>query len=112
MHELSLMRNLVAIVCDAAQGRRVHKVWLEIGERSALVPDAMRFCFDIVAKGTALETAALEIVEVVAGWRCRDCDARLGDAAQATCPHCGSARVAQCTGHELNISAMEVETCA
>ena len=62
MHELGITRNLVAIVSDAAQGRRVHKVWLEIGARSALLPDAVRFCFDVVSKGTALEGATLEIV--------------------------------------------------
>jgi hydrogenase nickel incorporation protein HypA/HybF len=80
MHELSITRNLVAIVSDAAQGRRVLKVWLEIGARSALMPDAVRFCFDVVSKGTALEGAALEIVGL--------------------------------PGDELNIKAMEVESCA
>ena len=62
MHELGITRNLVAIVSEAAQGRRVRKVWLEIGARSALMPDAVRFCFDVVSQGTALEGAALEIV--------------------------------------------------
>lgn len=62
MHELGITRNLVAIVSDAAQGRRVRKVWLEIGQQSALLPDAVRFCFDVVSRGTVLEGAALEIV--------------------------------------------------
>ncbi len=64
MHELGITRNLVAIVSDAAGGRRVNKVWLEIGEQSALLPDAVLFCFDVVSKGTALEAAVLEIVRV------------------------------------------------
>ncbi len=80
VHELGITRNLVAIVSDAAQGRRVRKVWLEIGERSALLPDAVRFCFDVVSKGTALEGATLEVVAL--------------------------------PGDELNIKAMEVESCA
>jgi len=62
MHELGITRNLVAIVSDAAQGRRVRRVWLEIGAKSALLPDAVRFCFDVVSQGTVLEGAALEIV--------------------------------------------------
>ena len=62
MHELGITRNLVAIVSEAAQGRRVRKVWLEIGARSALLPDAVQFCFVVVSKGTALEGATLEIV--------------------------------------------------
>ncbi len=80
MHELGITRNLVAIVSDAAQGRRVNKVWLEIGALSALMPDAVRFCFDVVSKGTVLEGATLEIIAL--------------------------------PGVELNIKAMEVESCA
>ena len=34
MHELALTREIVAIVCEAAHGRRVRKVTLEIGELS------------------------------------------------------------------------------
>jgi len=64
MHELSITRNLVAIVGEAAQGRTVRKVWLEVGRRSAVMPEALRFCFDVVSRGTALEGAALEIVEL------------------------------------------------
>ena len=112
MHELGITRNLVAIVSEAAQGRRVNKVYLEIGERSALMPDAVRFCFDVVGKGTVLEPATLEVIEVRTGWQCRDCDAHFGVQAHSACPHCGSARMAQRSGIELNIKAMEVETCA
>jgi hydrogenase nickel incorporation protein HypA/HybF len=112
MHELGITRNLVAIVSDAAQGRRVRKVWLEIGELSALMPDAVRFCFDVVSKGTPLEAAALEIVAVAAGWQCEACSKPLGAASLAACPHCGSARLRRRNGDELNIKAMEVESCA
>ena len=112
MHELGITRNLVAIVADAAQGRRVRKVWLEIGERSALLPEAVRFCFDVVSQGTALESAALEIVAVAPGWQCRDCDARFGEQSHERCPHCASLRLVRRNGDELNIKAMEVESCA
>lgn len=63
MHELGLTRNLVAIVSEHAAGRRVSRVWLEIGTRSAILPDAVRFCFDVCSKGTPLEGAQLDILE-------------------------------------------------
>lgn len=63
MHELGLTRNLVAIVSEHAAGRRVRRVWLEIGKASAIMPDAVRFCFDVCSKGTSLEGAALDILE-------------------------------------------------
>jgi len=63
VHELSITRNVVAIVSEQAQGQRVTRVRLEIGRLSAVVPDSIRFCFEICAQGTTLEGAELEIVE-------------------------------------------------
>ncbi len=115
MHELGITRNLVAIVNDAAQGRRVSRVWLEIGTRSALLPEAVRFCFGVVRQGTALEAAELEILAVEAGWQCGTCsvfaDAGQGEPATA-CKHCGAMQWRRRSGEELNIKAMEVEPCA
>ena len=59
MHELSLTHDIVAIACDAAAGRRVHRVTLEIGRHACVMPDAIRFCFDVVAKGTLADGAQL-----------------------------------------------------
>ena len=63
MHELSITRNVVAIVSERAEGQRVTRVRLEIGRLTAVVPDSIRFCFDICALGTPLAGAELEIVE-------------------------------------------------
>jgi hydrogenase nickel incorporation protein HypA/HybF len=118
MHELGITRNLVAIVGDAAQGRRVRRVWLEIGTRSALLPEAVRFCFDVVRQGTALEAAELEIVAVDDGWQCGACgsyaaEAAAGLAEPATaCTQCGAMHWRRRSAEELNVKAMEVESCA
>ena len=60
MHELSLTREIVAIVCNAAQHRRVCAVTVEIGHLSCAAPDAIAFCFQVIAKGTCAEGARLE----------------------------------------------------
>lgn len=113
MHELGITRNLVAIVSEAAQGRTVRKVWLEIGSRSALMPEAVRFCFDIVSQGTPLASATLEIVAIEPGWRCTACGAAASEEPAPThCPACGGETLRRCSGEELNIKAMEVEPCA
>lgn len=111
MHELGITRNLVAIVADAAQGRRVRRVLLEIGEHSAILPDAVRFCYDVVSQGTVLQGSALEILMVAPGWHCSDCGA-VQDRAAEHCPTCGHGPLRRRSGDELNIKAMEVETCA
>jgi hydrogenase nickel incorporation protein HypA/HybF len=63
VHELSITRNVVAIVSERAEGQRVTRVRLEIGRLTAVMPDSIRFCFDICAQGTPLAGAELEIVE-------------------------------------------------
>ena len=42
--------------------RRVKAVWLEIGALSCAEPDALRFCFGAVTRGSLAEDARLEIV--------------------------------------------------
>lgn len=113
MHELSITRNLVAIVSEQAKGQRVKRVWLEIGERSAVMPDAVRFCFDVVAKGTVLEGATLDILAVAAGIQCEACGSYVATVQPVgECTQCGSPRLRRRSGDELNIKAMEVEPCA
>ncbi|MGD0105021.1 MAG: hydrogenase maturation nickel metallochaperone HypA [Rhodopila sp.] len=52
MHELGIARKIVAIVGDAARGRRVLRVTLEVGKLSGVMSDAIAFCFDVVSEGT------------------------------------------------------------
>ncbi|MFD0517925.1 hydrogenase maturation nickel metallochaperone HypA/HybF [Paractinoplanes durhamensis] len=55
MHELAIAESIVDAVCERAAGRTVHRVTVRIGALSAVVPDAMRFCFDLACEGTAAE---------------------------------------------------------
>jgi hydrogenase nickel incorporation protein HypA/HybF len=112
VHELSITRNMVAIVAEHAAGQRVRRVRLEVGRLSAVMPDALRFCFDICAQGTAAEGAELEIIEIAGRARCRACGDELElDDLVGCCPACGSAALSVIAGEELNIKEMEVEKC-
>ena len=48
MHELGITRNIVAIVLEEAKGRKVKRVTLEVGKLSAIIPQSIHFCFDII----------------------------------------------------------------
>jgi hydrogenase nickel incorporation protein HypA/HybF len=74
MHELSIAKGIVEICAERAGDARVTRVRLEIGQLSAVMPDAVRFCFDVCAKDTVLEGAELEIIETAGRALCRDCD--------------------------------------
>ena len=60
MHELSLTHEIVEIVCNAAGGRQVHRVMLDVGRHSCASPEAIEFCFAAIARGTLAEGARLE----------------------------------------------------
>ena len=60
MHELALMESLVDAVRENVRGARVKTVRLEVGKLSCVLPDALRFCFEISTQGTELEGATPE----------------------------------------------------
>lgn len=108
MHELGITRNLVAICAEHAQGAKVERVTLVIGRLSAVMPESVRFCFDICAQGTVLEGARLEIEQPEGRGRCRGCGAEVVlDVLGGRCT-CGSPDLEVVSGHELKIREMEV----
>jgi hydrogenase nickel incorporation protein HypA/HybF len=112
MHELGITRNIVAIVGDAARGRAVRCVTLEIGKLSGVMSDAIVFCFDVAAVGTPLEGARLEILEIDGRARCEVCDAEFAITSLFTPCGCGSRRLVRLSGEELNIKSMELKEAA
>jgi len=55
MHEMALAESVLDLIEDCLLregGKRIKTVRLEIGKLSAVEPEAMRFCFDAVARGT------------------------------------------------------------
>lgn len=64
MHELGITAEIVDIATRYAAREKVRRVVVEIGRETAVLPDAVRFCFDLCAEGTLVEGAALEIVEM------------------------------------------------
>ena len=109
MHELGITRNIVAIVSDAAKGRRVKRITVDIGDLSGILADSVAFCFDVVAKGTVLDGAALEIRRVKGRAACRDCGTEFATSALHQPCACGSRNLARLAGEELKIRDMELE---
>jgi hydrogenase nickel incorporation protein HypA/HybF len=108
MHELGLARNIVSIVCEHANGQAVQRVRLELGSLSAVASDAIRFCFDICAKGTLAEGAELQIDEIQARGVCLDCRREMQLEQQSWICSCGSNKIQCLAGLELKVKEMEV----
>lgn len=108
MHEMGITRNIVSIVSEHAKGARVKRVSLEIGKLSAVLPDAIRFCFDVCSRGTELENANLEIIEIAGRKRCQDCQ-MITETHEVFGPcECGSWNTMPIAGEELLVKDMEL----
>ncbi len=110
MHELSITRNIVAIAVENARGAKVLRVTVEIGRLSAVMPDAVRFCFDVVSRGTLAEGAALEILEVAGRARCTSCAVEVPLEQPVGRCACGGI-LEWVAGGELRVKELEVEEC-
>jgi len=107
MHEASLMKNLLAIVEQAAHdegGGPVRVVHLRLGAMAGVNADALRFAFDVMSPGTAAEGGRLEIEDVPLRVRCRKCGAEsLPRDFVFACGSCGSVELDICSGREMAV---------
>ncbi len=107
MHELGITRNIVEIVSQQAAGQPVSRVRLAIGNLTAVVPDALHFCFDVVTQGTVLQGARLEIDSIEGRALCESCGAEYPMPLTGSRCGCGSADYQLLAGEELKIVEME-----
>jgi hydrogenase nickel incorporation protein HypA/HybF len=107
MHEAFLMKNLLAAVEKAAHeeaGGPVRVVHLRIGDMAGVSTDALRFAFDVMARGTAADGASLEIEAIPLIVRCKACGAEWqpGDFV-FVCSACGSFELDVLSGREMEV---------
>lgn len=109
MHELSITQTLVMTASGYARGATVRRVTLEIGQLAGVMPDAIRFCFDVCSQGTELEGAQLDILEPPGLGQCRHCGAIIPlDVPYGICD-CGSTHIQIIQGNELKLKTLEVD---
>jgi hydrogenase nickel incorporation protein HypA/HybF len=108
MHELSITQSIVDAVVDRMGDDRIVRVRLEVGKLSGVVVDSVRFCFDLVAEGTTLQGAELEVVQGTATARCRRCAAEFEVTDLLAICRCGGMELDVLSGQELMIKEVEV----
>ena len=110
MHELSIATAVVNTACKHADGRPVSVVSVRVGRLRQVVPDSLRFYFEIVTRDTVCAGARLELDEIELQLKCADCGSRWSpELPLFRCPQCGSARVSIEAGEELEVDYIEVE---
>jgi hydrogenase nickel incorporation protein HypA/HybF len=113
MHEVAIMTEALRMAQEAATAAgaaRITKVRLRIGALSGVVPEAMRFAFDVVAHDTPAAGATLEIELVPGACWCATCQAEFECADFFNeCPRCHNPGGDLRRGRELEIAAVELE---
>lgn len=116
MHELSIAQSVIEAVEQECASRGigpVESVRLRIGRMSGVLPDSLRFCWDLVTQETSLAGAALDIVVTEPRLCCVSCGRDLPfDTSIERCPHCGSPDMRVQGGTDLTIDSVEVEKAA
>ena len=110
MHELSVATAVVDTACKHADGRRVSVVSMRVGRLRQVVPDSLRFYFEIVTRDTVCEGARLALEEIELQLECSECGSRwTPELPVFRCEECGSAEVSITAGEELEVDYIEVE---
>ena len=108
MHELGIALQVVDALAERAAGARVTRVVLEVGMLTAVLPDSLRFCFELATEGTSVHGATLEIIERPGRARCVACSRELELRRPYGRCACGGSELEWLSGEELRIFEMEV----
>ena len=110
---MSIAQSILDIVRDEAQKHKLSEVRvirLQVGAMAAVVPESLRFCFELMRRDTVASRAELEIETVPLTARCSNC----GEVFEVenycfVCVRCGDPVVDVTGGRELNLLTIEGE---
>jgi hydrogenase nickel incorporation protein HypA/HybF len=109
VHELSICRSLVALVTEHAAGRPVDRVVLDVGCLRQVVPETLRYSWQIVVADTPLAGSTLDINQIPVVLECRVCAcSTVIEAPMFRCGTCGSTEVDVVSGQELLLRSLEL----
>lgn len=113
MHEMSLCQSLIDIILEqqaTAGFQRVLCVRLVIGALSHVAPEAIEFGFEVVARGTVVEGARLEIERPSGQAHCLACSVEVTITRRDDpCPRCGGFQLVVTGGDEMRLRELEVD---
>ena len=113
MHEMGIAMQIIEIatasIPEDIKNVQVARINLKIGKLSAVVPESLRFCFDIASRDTLLSGAELHIKEIPIRARCRNCNHEWTiDEPVFICKKCENGSIEILSGRELDIDSIEI----
>lgn len=113
MHEMgiavSVVREIERCLADLCPSARAIRATVVVGGLRAVVPDALRFCFEAASRNTRAQGLDLVIEEVPVRVRCPECAGeRTADEVLFLCPACDVPEQIV-AGKELFLRSVEIE---
>lgn len=109
MHELAVTEEIIRIVSEVSNGRKVKEIVLVIGDLSSFVDESIEFYFNQLTKSTNLKDAKLSFKRVRVKLRCYKCENEFNPDETYVCPNCKSIGGDIIEGREFYIESIEVE---
>jgi hydrogenase nickel incorporation protein HypA/HybF len=114
VHEVAIVDALIEQVEEevrrAGATGRVTRLELSIGRLSGVSADSVRFALELLAPGTLVESAQVDIHQPKALCCCEACGERTEiDALDCRCPRCASGDITIEGGREMILESIELE---
>ena len=111
MHELGVLNSMVHTIERIIKEQNyteVHKIVIEVGELSGIVPQYLEKSWPAAAYKTFMENTTLELIVVPGIVKCRSCG-RVFNAVYSdlSCPECGSIEMDILEGDDMIIKQIE-----
>ncbi|GBC62448.1 hydrogenase maturation nickel metallochaperone H ypA [Desulfonema ishimotonii] len=114
MHEMGIAMQVLEIakasIPEEMGDAQVEQVNLKVGKLAAVVPDSLRFCFEVISRDTTFAGATLNIEEVPVVAQCSRCQHRwtVSGSPVFRCSACDSGEIRVLSGRELEVASIEV----
>lgn len=113
MHEMSITISMMEIIREEMARNnvsRLKRLKVQVGELTAVEPEALSFCFEAYIRGTSFDGAVLDIEKILYMGRCGECgtDFHMEGFLQL-CPECEGSDITVLSGDELDIVSMEAD---
>ena len=110
MHEFPEVQALVQQAIAEAEGARVTRLKIIVGEGSGHNPHHIQEHFIEASRGTSAEGAVLEFIPEKLAAKCAQCGAPFSAENQSfACEQCGSTELLICSGKAVRLIAVEKE---